>query len=109
MAASLKNYRPGSLTKKSKEAKDEQKDLENDPEYVKKLWQTYSFKLTSSSSRRHRLEDLLERQSSKDLSISKLERIKKRLSAAKIEQEESLLLVEQIKFLLERLNLVVWE
>ena len=108
MTDSLKNFRKANLAKKVKgsdKSGSHEKNLENDPEHIKKLWKTYNFQLTSSTSRRERLEDLLTRDSALGLSTKKRERFQKRLSMACKEQEEAVMLVEQLKFLLERLNL----
>ena len=94
--------RPGKPPKKDSA----EKDLENDPEHVKGLWLKYNFQLTSSTSRKERLEELLSRRSAESLSGQKIERIKKRLMIARKVQEESILMVEQLRFLMERLNLV---
>jgi hypothetical protein len=91
--------------KTSEKTDSHEKNLENDPEHIKKLWKTYNFQLMSSTSRRERLEDLLTRGSALELSIEKRDRFQKRLTIACKEQEEAVLLVEQLKFLLERLNL----
>lgn len=108
MTDSLKNFRKANLAKKAKASEKKEsheKNLENDPEHIRKLWKTCNFQLTSSTSRRERLEDLLTRGSALELSTKKRDRFQKRLSIACKEQEEAVLLVEQLKFLLERLNL----
>lgn len=110
MIDSLKNFRKANLVKNPKDknkSESQEKNLENDPEHIKKLWKIYNFQLKSSTSRRERIENILSRRSAQELSREKIERFQKRLSIACKAQEEAVLLVEQLKFLLERLNLPV--
>lgn len=89
-----------------KQKSTEDKNLENDPEHIKKLWKTYTFQLASATSRRERVEDLLSRNSASFLSPERRARFQKRLSVACKEQEEAVTLVEQLRYLMERLNLL---
>lgn len=108
MTDSLRGLRGKKPRLRKTELKEEnvEKDLENDPSHIKSLWKKYNFDLISSTSRKERLQELLSRHSIQKLPEQKIERIKKRLETARKTQEESISMVEQLRFLMERLNLV---
>lgn len=91
--------------------KDEQEnvssEIENDPKYLQKLFAAYTMQHASSSSRQKRLEELLQRSSTKKLDEKKKNQMLKRLETAKIEKDQSLVFIEQIKTHAEKLGFVL--
>ncbi len=80
-------------------------EIENDPKYLKKLFSAYTLQHAASSSRYERLEGLLRRGSSQKLSEKKKAQMLKRLETAKLEKDQTLVFIEQIKTHAEKLGL----
>jgi hypothetical protein len=106
MRETLPKFKESRLQKKKSKSETEDKNLENDPRHIEKLWKTYSFQLASATSRRERIENLLSRNSVNKLPLERKQRLTKRLAVACKEQEEAVSFVEQIRYLMERLNLL---